>query len=348
MSHRNRKVLRRSASKGLLWRRGMSVCLVVLGCFTCIVWLFPQFGMARFLSLYPPFAQLLAFPQTMGLVILLFWVILAVVSWARKQSRLALASCLVWILVGTGFLFAPYGMPRQISNPVQVDEIQRNLTIVTFNTGARMSTSDFHQLVSAWDPDIIVLPETSGYELRQAIETLNYDGWLFEAPDGGLPSTYTGQVAPTSVVVHKRLGAARFMQGPVTSFGTVAIEFDDASLPLLVGLHAAPPLPGLMDEWRKDINRVLEFSNSTQKPLIVAGDFNATLRHGPLATRGKLIDSQEFCSPVPAGTWPAGAPNLLRSAIDHVFVVQGMGASSCQVKQIGRSDHLAYKTQVAL
>lgn len=348
MSRDNWEALHQSGSKGLLWRKAMFVCGIVLGCFSCIVGLFPQFGVARSLSVYLPFAQVLAFPQALGLVILLLGGCATGVGWRRRWSRLALTSCLVWIVAGAGFLFAPNGIPHQVSGQQHSTVTEGNLTVVTFNTGSTLTASDFQQLVSTWDPDIIVLPETSGYELREAIETSKYDGQLFETRNDGLPNTYTGQIAPTSVVVNKRLGAAHFTRGPVTSFGTVAIEFDDARLPVILGLHTAPPLPRLMNQWRDDINRVVEFGNSIQKPLIIAGDFNATLRHGPLATRGRLIDSQELCSTTPTGTWPAGAPNLLRSPIDHIFVTQGITAHSCQVQQIGYSDHLAYKTQVAV
>lgn len=345
---RNQKVLRRDGSKGLFWRRAMLVCVIVLGCFTCIGGLFPQFSIIKSLSVYLPFAQLLAFPRAMGVVMILLGGLVSIVCLWRRWSRLALVSCVVWTVAGVGFLFAPNGIPRQVGDQQQSAVMQRNLTVVTFNTGSTLTASDFQQIIGAWDPDIIVLPETAGYELRKVMETLNYDGWLFETREDDLPDTYAGQISPTSVVLHKRLGAAHFIQGPVTSFGTVTIEFDDASLPVIVGLHTAPPLPGLMSQWRGDINRVIEFGNSTQKPLVIAGDFNATLRHGSLATRGRLIDSQEFCSITHAGTWPTGVPDFMRSPIDHIFVTQGMVACSCQVKQIGRSDHLAYKTQVAV
>lgn len=196
MSRDNWEALHQGGSKGLLWRKALLVCGTVLGCLSCIVGLFPQFGVARSLSVYLPFAQVLAFPQALGLVILLLGGCATGVGWWRRWSRLALTSCLVWIVAGAGFLFAPNGIPHQVSGQQHSTVAEGSLTVVTFNTGSMLTTSDFQQLVSTWDPDIIVLPETSGYELRGAIETSNYDGQLFETRNDGLPNTYTGQIAP--------------------------------------------------------------------------------------------------------------------------------------------------------
>lgn len=324
------------------------MCVILLGCCTCIGALWPQVGFVRALSVYPPFAQLLAFPLALGAGLMLLGVCAALLCLYKRKAQLTIATCVVWVIAGAGFMVAPYGLPRQVEDSEHAVTENRHLTIVSFNTGSTLSVSDFQQLVTMWDPDVIVLPETAGHEIRRAMTISHYRGTLFETRRDGLPNTYTGSIAPTSLIVSDRLGPAHAVKAPVTSFGTVAVEFNDTALPMIVGLHTAPPLPGLMEQWRSDIDRVFEFSESTKKSLIVAGDFNATLRHGALAARNALVDSQEFCSSPQKGTWPTGTPSIMRAPIDHVFVTQGMRASSCHVQEIGRSDHLAYKTQVSL
>ena len=125
--------MQNASHDSILWRKAMFVCGIVLGCFSCIVGLFPQFGVARSLSVYLPFAQVLAFPQALGLVILLLGGCATGVGWRRRWSRLALTSCLVWIVAGAGFLFAPNGIPHQVSGQQHSTVTEGNLTVVTLS-----------------------------------------------------------------------------------------------------------------------------------------------------------------------------------------------------------------------
>lgn len=348
---KNKDPLKSSRSSGpgkLLRRRVLPALGLLTGCVTGFGVLFPQLEFAQFFSVHFPFAQLAAFPAVIGAGVLFLSTLTATAHRLLGLTKLSLCCCTLWALVGAGLLFAPYGLPRQVDSAGLFAGQNRELTVVTFNTGSTLTASDFQLLTTSWNPDIIILPETAGYELRQVLQNGNFDGQLFETRDDGLPSSYSGGIAPTSVLVSNSLGPAQYTTGPVSSFGSVAVEFADPSLPTVVGVHAAPPLPGLMRKWREDLVRLSEFGHASERPLILAGDFNATLRHGALADRAQLIDSQEFCGAIPSGTWPAGAPQFLRTPIDHVFVSGGIKARSCQVLQIGRSDHLAYMTRVII
>lgn len=342
------EISRKRGLRRLLWRRVLPAVAILAGGVTGLGVLLPQLEFAQFFSVHFPVTHLAAFPAVVGVGILFLSVLIAMSYRILRLTKLSLVSCAVWTVVGAGLLFAPYGLPRQVDSREFSSAQYRELTVVTFNSGSTLTAGDFQRLLTSWDPDIIVLPETAGYELQQVLQNATFDGQLFETRRDGLPSSYTGGIAPTSVLVNSRLGAAHYTVGPVSSFGTVSIEFADQHLPLVVGVHTAPPLPGLMQQWREDIARITEFGKGSERPLILAGDFNATLRHGALADRAQLIDSQEFCATIPSGTWPAGAPQFLQTPIDHVFVTRGMKAHSCQVQQLGSSDHLAYMTRVTI
>lgn len=315
----------------------------------------PGWSTARLLSSQFAFAQLAAFPLLLGAGMLLCSALAALLCRAKRSGWLGWSACIIWALAGIAFIAAPEGLPREVapaspavdSGAVADKTGHDSVTIATFNTASTLTADDLKSLVAAHHPEVIVLPETGGYEARQAVETIGYPGQVFETRDWGFTDAYTGGIAPTSVVVSDSLGPAKHVRGPATSFGTVALEFEDPNQPRIIGVHTAPPLPGLMQQWRTDLKEVAAFGESTSTPTVIAGDFNATLRHGPLAARTQLVDSQEFCSRRQAGTWPARMPNALRAPIDHVFVTHDMRTQSCQTMQVGSSDHLAYVTTVS-
>lgn len=103
-----------------------------------------------------------------------------------------------------------------------------------------------------------------------------------------------------------------------------------------------------MHAWKGDLERVIKFGESSTKPMIIAGDFNATLRHGALAARSRLTDAQELCSAWQMGTWNSQFPAILRTPIDHILITPGLQASSCQTAHIGESDHLALGAKIAI
>ena len=321
------------------------IVMIVLACVCLVVVACPSSWLGRELSTVIVLAQLLAFPYILGVGILVTSVaiILAHLSWTR--GPLALASIVMWAVVALAFFVFPYGLVPHPATPPTAKQ-QRVLSVVTFNAGSTLTETGFQQINSNFEPDVLVLPETSAAEISRTLDVTGYDGTVFETPGVGFTQTYNGLIAPTTVVVSNKLGKVRPTIGPETSFGTVAIRFDDAALPIVVGVHTAPPLPGLMGAWEEDLERVVHFGDSSEEPMLIAGDFNATLRHGALANRSRLIDAQELCSRWGMGTWDSRTPGILRTPIDHILVTSGIYVSSCQVAQIGRSDHLAFGAQI--
>jgi endonuclease/exonuclease/phosphatase (EEP) superfamily protein YafD len=115
---------------------------------------------------------------------------------------------------------------------------------------------------------------------------------------------------------------------------------------LRAAFHAYPPLPFAADRWRGDLEGLQRFcaSNGT----IIAGDFNATLDHSALrtATNG-CADAAATTGAGLQGTWPASAPGLLRTQIDHVFTTD-LQANPIEFAEIDGTDHLAVVAELML
>ena len=333
----------------LLGFKAFQVALIVLAGISLYMVAYPGSWLAQKVSTTIVFAQILAFPTILAAGIVLGNVVLLILFKAKNGSSLAMASCALWIVVALALFIFPQGLPteRAVSSDKQPHSV---LSVVAFNTGSTLTPDGFQELINSSSPDVIILAETSAVAAKQALKATSYAGTIFETPNAGFTSTYNGSIAPTTVVVNQRLGAAQLTAGPATSFGTVAIEFEQPGLPIIIGVHTAPPLPGLMDAWKADLDRVIEFGESSKKPMIIAGDFNATLRHGALADRSRLIDAQEFCATRPwhAGTWNSQFPAFLQTPIDHVLISADLQASSCNTTRIGRSDHLSLSTKIAI
>ncbi len=321
--------------------------LIVLATLVSIVALVPDLGPVRALSMVTPFAQLIAFSAILGCGAGLFGLVFLLSACIIKRGRrYPFTIGLAWLIAGICFVLFPAGMtlPPPETSPVNAQTI----TVATFNSGSALTSTDIDTLVRSYAPNVIVLPETSGPELDDAVAGSGFHGSVYTVPDDGFPSTYTGDIDPTSVLVSTQLGPAQVIDGPMTSFGTVAIRFSDPSLPIVIGLHTAPPLPSIVHEWRSDLDRVIAFGEHSNTPLILAGDFNATLRHGPMATRTRLIDTAQQCGRFPQGTWPTAFPREFRSQIDHVMLSPNMVAHTCAVVDIGQSDHAAYIATIAM
>ncbi|MHA2787983.1 endonuclease/exonuclease/phosphatase family protein [Corynebacterium sp. S7] len=282
------------------------------------------------LSTVPGFAHVLAFPHLVGILLIVVGVLIA---W--KSRRLRVPATAVSVAAALLVIF-PHASPLA---PVPVattsaSAANQHLSLVTYNSKETFTAADFKKLHARFHPDVFVLPETDLKRAEIAFRGSNYR--LFTSEEGNTT------VAVASSISNYAQGTA-----PDITFGAVAIEHE--GLPKIVGLHSAPPTPGLMNQWEGDLARVGEFDGAEN--VIVAGDFNATLRHGVLAEREQLVDAFQQCGKQggkQAGTWPAAVPGWMRTQIDHVFVSPEMQVSKCDAVKIGRSDHVALAVTVTL
>lgn len=214
-----------------------------------------------------------------------------------------------------------------------------SLTVVSWNAQDTNSISNLFHIIEKYSPDLIMLPEFDESIITDPSQLSPYD--IYESQDDGFTSVYDGSIAPTTVLVNQRLGRIIRSSPYPVSFGSVSIKQFDRPGIQIVGLHNAPPLPGLMGAWRTDLDQLKYFeSQLTDAPAIIAGDFNATPKHWPLGALNKLRDSYSACS-TQAGTWPTGNPDWMKSQIDHILITDHFNVDSCAMEDIGTSDHSA-------
>lgn len=157
-------------------------------------------------------------------------------------------------------------------------------------------------------------------------------------------------IAPVTLVV-KRAHDYEMApeQSPATRLGTVYLRSKKAGVPAIVGLHTAPPLPGLMAQWRQDLETAARELAARNPEAILAGDFNATMKHGPL---GRMASHQDVLCHLPfytRGTWPVKLPPLLRSSIDHILLpAERFDVLQVEIVDLPGSDHAAIFVEIAV
>lgn len=109
--------------------------------------------------------------------------------------------------------------------------------------------------------------------------------------------------------------------------------------PAVLSVHVHAPWPPAPRPWREQLDELAEDLPERARPVIVAGDFNATLDHQPFR---RLLRLGVRDAAVDAGAWwmrtyHAGLPAI---AIDHV-VVAGLVGLSASAHRVPGSDHLA-------
>ncbi|OKL53203.1 hypothetical protein BSZ39_10745 [Bowdeniella nasicola] len=224
----------------LLW-----VGAALLMMLAAVPWILPS----RWLSTRLFIAQATAFPHVLGIALIIVGLLIAALALRRQRRGIAAAGG-TWAVAGLVFVLVP---GTWLASPAPATgNSGRELSIVTFNSLDTLSQAEFTKLTSGFDPDIVVLPEASEERVKEAVAGTSYEGQVHSTlADGYGPELRGGGIAPTTVALHSRIGAARPARGPGTTWGSVTLQFDDESLPLLAAVHPAPPVPGLMESWRR-------------------------------------------------------------------------------------------------
>lgn len=179
--------------------------------------------------------------------------------------------------------------------------------------------------------DLLLLQEVTGPHLCAVAERMQI-GW--------------------TVVAHPRRdfhGVALLTRTPVLDSGISLVAGTSAAwvdLPLppgtprvrVVCVHAPAPIaPGPWRCWKEFFAAVEQMMRNRTSPIIVAGDFNATVRHADLA---RLLDVAGAAgSHLRAGpTWPARRPLL---EVDHVIHTPELRCEFAARLVVSGSDHLA-------
>ena len=218
--------------------------------------------------------------------------------------------------------------------------------IAEWNALDNLNSEAAKKIFIEYDVDIAVFPELGGYEkgdsstekIKDIFDVVGIDCNRYDVFTS-LPTE--GNIAPVTVVVKKSFASyTNNQKTPMTFYGTVYLESTSENLPDIIGLHTAPPLPGLMYIWQYDLDTIYKEIIAKNPGAIIVGDFNANLKHGAMSRIDTHDDALNYLSVFNRGTWPTNFPVPLRSSIDHIFLPQNKyGVKRIETFDLSASDH---------
>lgn len=238
-----------------------------------------------------------------------------------------LAAQLAWQL--------PYAVPddRAVPGPT--------LALLTLNT--YRGEADPEQLrVAADRADVVVLVEVT----PAFLDALDAAGWRARFPhDVGASGGSTANTVVFSrfpLSGSRRLGPGSFDQWVTT------VEVPAVGAVGLVAVHPCNPYCG-QHRWADEhVDLEREVRAELGRPLVVAGDFNAVVGHGPMQQlrRLGLRSAADLVGSGWAPTYPANGrvPPLL--AIDHVLVGPALGVTDLERVPVAGTDHLGLLVRI--
>ncbi|MDN5582998.1 MULTISPECIES: endonuclease/exonuclease/phosphatase family protein [unclassified Corynebacterium] len=181
------------------------------------------------------------------------------------------------------------------------------------------------------DPDVLILSETAPDEVA-AVE--RGTGLVATAPvrdTGGASGTavLVRQDAATSAgTVTADLGLTGHQTPSVQLVGQMSTE--------VVGVHTRPPAySDLIGGWSRDLGTLREEFAGSESPVVLAGDFNATVAHPEFRDLLDTAGLTDCGGGLTAPTWPHRFP-LVR--IDHILVRDATCTDGGTV-QVDGTDH---------
>ena len=298
------------------------------------------------LTVTPPFAQLIALrsvigASSVGLALLL--VLLAISRHQPGRPRAGPSVLLAAALLITGVVHLGTAATRGVVNapPTGPAPDERSLTIMTLNAqDGAASAEDVAGAALSVEADVVALAETSWPSALSIAELLGSAGLPMQA----FSSSYGGSHhRATSLLVSSSPGRYTQDSDP-DDLGFLRIVSIDGGGPPLVGVHVIRPGDVSAHVWLSRLTQAVDACRETPGT-IVAGDFNATLDHGPMRRLARCVDAAAASERGGAGaygTWHTAVPALLGAPIDHVLVDgDAWLVSTAGVTRVGSSDHRA-------
>lgn len=277
-----------------------------------------------------PVVQLVAYTPYL---LLLSGLALVVVSLLRRWPAAG-------VLLAAVIALTAVVLPRELGGP---EEMPGGKPVRVLGANLAKGNADSEALLEMAvrkDADIVFLQEVSLAKAR-------------ELRGSGFDSAFPHQVFD---VTENKGGGAILARWPLSQLeslpvgrqprATVAIP---GSTPIeVVSVHPTAPIkPGTTRAWDDDYES-MPAAQSGERPLVLVGDFNATLDHENLRD---LIDTGYRDAGEVTGegfvpTWPARPKLTLRRlslpvTIDHVLAEKGIAISDYDVEEIIGSDHRA-------
>jgi endonuclease/exonuclease/phosphatase (EEP) superfamily protein YafD len=277
---------------------------------------------------WPPLvlAQSLS-PLAVSLAVL---AMLGVAVYGRRTGRVGLAGTCVAVLAVQAAIWAPW-LTEQPTRRGQ------DLTVMTVNLyRGHADTTAVLRIARAEGVDVLAVSELTP-AAAASLHARGLDDLLPHAtPSELVPSTTTALFSrlplgtPPDAAPGSLEAAAR---------GQTAMLPDAAGV--IVGtVHPPPPVPSRIDAWRLAQDEMTEWAGRTRGPIVVAGDFNASVDHPgmrQLQSTG-LRDAQEVAGAGRPVTWPNGRGLPPFVQLDHVLV-RGVDVLSAEDVRVPGSDH---------
>ena len=270
--------------------------------------------------------------------------LLVAARWLSSRARrIALVSGLIAV-AGLGYhgaLLAPSYTGERVEGAADVTVMTSNLRY------GRAEPDDVASAVRDNRVQVLVLEEVTPLALPRLRELLGKAlPHVAGTPDTSASGTMVFSAYPLTAteVLPLRAGALRVTVGAERPFSLIAV-------------HTVQPLADVA-RWRADLERVRRTAMTTTGPVVVAGDFNASVDHRPFR---QLLDAglEDAAMQANAGwqpTWPSAVgpavgPFQVRYsmvALDHVLTRNLPGAVGTSSVRIGGTDHRALVARLHL
>ncbi len=258
--------------------------------------------------------------------------LLGAVAYGRRSGRLVLAGTSVAVLAVQAALWVPW----LTDEPVHRGQ---HLTVMTVNLyKGRADIAAITRMVRAEGVDVLTVSELTPAAAAN-VQRSELDDVLPHA----MPSD-TGSSPTTALLSRQPL-----VPLPATAPDSpgAAVRAQVATLPRSAGVtvcavHPYPPVPGRIRKWRRSQVQLTEWAARTTDPVVVAGDFNASIDHPGLrdVLSTGLRDAHEVAGAGRPVTWPFGRTLPPFVQIDHVLV-RGLDVESVKEVRVPGSDHAA-------
>ncbi|CAA9291800.1 MAG: hypothetical protein AVDCRST_MAG48-578 [uncultured Friedmanniella sp.] len=260
------------------------------------------------------------------------------VALVRAHRRAALAVLLGVVVLLLGAQLA-WQLPYVVPDDRRV--VGATFGLLTLNT-YRGLADPAQVLAAAQDADVVVLVEVT----PALVASLDAAGWRDRFPhDVGATG---GEVSNTLVFSrHPLTGSRRLGSGSFDQWSTT-VDVPQVGPVALLAVHPCNPYCG-SGRWADEhagLRRAVEAG--LDGPLVVAGDFNAVVDHGPMQElhRLGLRSAADLVGAGWAPTYPANrtVPPLI--AIDHVLVDPALAVADLARVPVDGTDHLGLLARV--
>lgn len=308
---------------------------------------FPSSNLNIWLSTKPILAQIYAFPLATATTASLLSFLYFSLSFYKKKKQILFYSGIFLLVSLTLLVFGTDKIAFVTSNNTNT------LKLVTWNVANQLEAEHLKQIFSSFNTDIAIFPELDsnaqeGQENQKIKILFQQAGLSIEDYDVFTsPSTDSG-IAPVTVIIKKSYGFyTKAETFHTTRFGTIVLHSRKQNLPDIIALHTAPPLPGLMEVWKQDLHIIHNQLASKYPKAIIAGDFNATMRHGALAKISSHRDALNVLPPFERGTWNSQSPKLFNATVDHILLPKNhYYVKDLDIVSFQNSDHRCIFTEI--